>query len=216
MCASSTGELFNFISGLKGKIRQGLPGVEAQLLMSPSIRANSNGSGSLNGQSPQSAVLILFFPDDDNEVRLVLIKRQTYEGPHSGQVSFPGGKREEVDRSLEQTALREAFEEVGVNPEKVELIGRLTPLYIPVSNMMVQPVVGFTAETPDFHPNLQEVDHIITVPVGQLFDAKNKSVRVISVQNTPITAPYYNVNGEFVWGATAMILAELEVVLKRK
>lgn len=205
----------HFISSLKSKMRQGLPGVEAQLLMSPSIRKNVNGNSSSNGQTRQSAVLILFFPDED-ETRLVLIKRQTYEGLHSGQVSLPGGKWEEVDGSLEQTALREAFEEVGVNPERVELVGRLTPLFIPVSNMMVQPVVGFTPEKPDFHPNLQEVDYIITVPVEQLFDQKNKSVRVISVNGSPITAPYYNVNGEFVWGATAMILAELEAVASRK
>jgi len=194
-------------------IRQ-LPGINAQKRMSPSIRADLLGNTMPNPATRKSAVLILLYPADQG-LNFVLTKRQTYDGPHSGQMSLPGGKFDDTDQTLDGTALRETYEEVGVEPGQVRLLGRLTELYIPVSNMVVQPFVGFTSQKPEFSPNLQEVEYVVEVPLTDLLAEANKSVRVISSHGRPITAPYYNLNSEMVWGATAMILSEFEEVVRR-
>ena len=205
-----------FLENLKTEISDILPGFNAQKSMSPSIREDLIGNANPNSNTRQSAVLILLFIEE-NQICTIFIKRPVYEGPHSGQVSFPGGKYDETDLTIQQTALRETQEEIGVNSNEINLIGALTPLYIPISNLMVNPFVGFISTTPILHPNLQEVAYTVTVPLDDLLNPQNKSIKVISSHNRPISAPYYNVSNEMIWGATAMILAEfLEIVKKFK
>lgn len=194
------------IRALKIRLKHPLPGLSAQLRMSPSFRGelikNYNES-----QYRQSAVLIALFPEND-KLNTILIKRATYDGVHSGQVGFPGGKYEDIDGSLIQTALREANEEVGIIPDSVEVLGVLTPLHIPVSNMMVLPVVGLLKEKPLLHLNLQEVEFTLTVPICHLKNPANHFQKTIIVRDRTIIAPYIKVDCEDVWGATAMIIAE--------
>jgi len=202
---------------LISEIRQNLtlppPGSSAQLRMSPSFRGESPkpDDGSI---LRQSAVLISLFPEK-GKVNTLLIKRTTYNGVHSGQISFPGGKYEEQDGTLVQTALREANEEVGIDPLKVEILGTLTPLFIPVSNMQVLPVVGLLNERPEIHLDAYEVKYTISVPICHLKNPKNHMRKTIQVREYSIEAPYIKIDHEDVWGATAMIIAEFTELFSR-
>ena len=202
----------DFIEDLKTELQNELPGFDAQKTMSPSIREDLMGNTAPNSNTRQSAVLILLFPNG-NSIDTLLIKRPVYDGPHSGQVSFPGGKFDEADSDIQATALRETFEEVGVSPSDISIIGQLTQLYIPVSNMMVHPFVGVIDFKPLFKPDVKEVERIISAPINQLVNPKNRSIKVIPSHQKLITAPYFNISKEFVWGATAMILAEFVEII---
>jgi len=194
------------ISQIRQNLKQPLPGLSAQLRMAPSHRGEllktNDGCG-----LRQSAVLISLFPEND-KLSTLLIKRTTYDGIHSGQVSFPGGKFENSDESLIQTALREAEEEVGLDPKKVEILGTLTPLFIPVSSMQVLPVVGLLHEKPELHLNHYEVEYTITVPICHLKNTANHMQKTIYLREHTVEAPYIKVDCEDVWGATAMIISE--------
>jgi 8-oxo-dGTP pyrophosphatase MutT (NUDIX family) len=194
------------INDIRLNLKQSLPGLSAQLRMAPSIRGELLKSND-GSHFRQSAVLISLFVENDT-VNTLLIKRPTYDGVHSGQVSFPGGKFEETDESLIQTALREAKEEVGIDPKRVEILGSLTPLFIPVSNMQVLPVVGLLKEKPELQLNFYEVEYTIAVPICNLKNPSNHMQKTIQVRNHSIIAPYIKVDCEDVWGATAMIISE--------
>lgn len=160
------------------------------------------------------AVLILLYPHA-GEWYLPLMKRPDYEGVHGGQISFPGGKKEEIDADLFATALREAEEEVGVKPETVTVIGSISELYIPPSNFKVFPVIGFTDKRPEFNKNQYEVERILEMPIRHLMQpstVKQTTVKVMGGLSLP--TPYFDVEGEVVWGATAMMLSELKEILK--
>jgi 8-oxo-dGTP pyrophosphatase MutT (NUDIX family) len=194
------------INEIRYNLKQPLPGLSAQQYMSPSFRGEQPKPTDSRGLR-QSAVLISLFPEN-NRLNTLLIKRATYNGIHSGQISFPGGKYEEVDGSLVQTALREASEEVGINPSKVEVLGTLTPLFIPVSNLQVLPVVGLLNEKSELHLNSYEVEYTITVPICHLKNPINHMQKTVLVREYSIEAPYIKVDREDIWGATAMIIAE--------
>jgi len=194
------------ISEIKHNLKHPLPGLQAQLRMAPSFRGEIIKSNH-NRNSRKSAVLISLFPEN-NKINTLLIKRTTYDGVHSGQISFPGGKFDEGDESLIQTALREAYEEVGINPSDVEILGTLTPLFIPVSNMEVLPVIGLLNTKPVLLLNSHEVEFTIIVPICHLKNPANRLVKEIIVREYSIEAPYIKVDCEDVWGATAMIISE--------
>lgn len=194
------------IEDIRRNLKNTLPGNAAQLRMAPSHRGDLLKKVDEKDYR-KSAVLIALYPDN-NKIYTVLIKRTSYNGVHSGQVGLPGGKYEESDGTLIQTALREAHEEVGINPLDVEVLGVLTPLLIPVSNMEVQPVVGLLKEKPSFILDHKEVDFTIEVPICHLKNPKNQLQKTISVRGYSIDAPYFKVDCEDVWGATAMIISE--------
>lgn len=156
----------------------------------------------------QSAVLILLYPHL-NDLYTVFIQRTSYKGVHSGQIAFPGGKYEEEDESLEQTALREAEEEVGVRASQVQTLGKISPIYVPPSNFLINPFVGFHHERPNFIPEPTEVAGILESPLNDLIgesrlvDHKVKigDGQVLKVKGFPIQE-------KIIWGATAMILKE--------
>jgi 8-oxo-dGTP pyrophosphatase MutT (NUDIX family) len=196
------------VGQLKINLQKDLPGFQAQQRMAPSFRGGPGFPQSPDNNTRGSAVLIAIYPDDDR-AKTILIKRTVYNGAHSGQVSFPGGKQEDFDKSLIVTAIREAEEEVGIDANQVGVIGALTPLFIPVSNLMVLPVVCEIPKPTNLHLNLQEVEYTIHVDLMNFKDPEKLSVKTICVGNNPISAPYYAVEGEVVWGATAMIISEL-------
>ncbi|WP_235009895.1 NUDIX hydrolase [Algoriphagus boritolerans] len=161
----------------------------------------------------KSGVLILFYPDERGAF-FPLIKRPEYVGFHSGQVAFPGGKMELSDADIIQTALREAEEEVGVDRDQVRVLGRLSDLYIPTSNFLVSPVVGFLEKRPEFIPEANEVSRIIPTAVPLLFNPEIKKRKMLTIgKSMNLDAPYFEIDGEIVWGATAMILSELIQIL---
>ena len=179
-----------------------LPGREAQRQMAPEYRGEADPSA----YPVPAAVLILLYPSGDR-TGLVFIKRNEYDGPHSAQVSFPGGDWEERDGSLVNTAMREAREELGVDGEIV-LLGRLTDLDIPVSNFRVTPFVALTPERPVFRPDPSEVQYVIESTVEALLDPFTRKSECWNFGGQPVDVPFYSVNGEKIWGATAMMLCE--------
>ncbi len=203
-----------FVNQLKIRLSQPLPGEEVQLLMAPPSRPQIKNSISKNYFPKKSAVLILVFPDN-KKLNVLLIERSIYDGVHSGQVAFPGGKFEESDIDLKQTSLRELFEEVGVHPEEVEIIGNLSDVYISPSNYLVSPFVGYSQQKPNFVRDEYEVQNIITLDLFQLNNSKIMSKKnIILSHGVEISTPCYDIQGLTIWGATAMMISELNAVVE--
>lgn len=193
-----------------------LPGKDAHVKMAPQPLDLRRFTTSFSEQPKKSGVLLLFYPHH-GEVYFPLIKRPQYPGVHSGQVGFPGGKMEPSDPDILFTALREAEEEIGIDASKVEVLGRLTDLYIPTSNFLVTPVIGFVQEKPSFVPEQREVARIIATEVISLFHPEvRKQTKLAVGGGMYLDTPYFAVEEEVVWGATAMILSELVQVLNQK
>jgi 8-oxo-dGTP pyrophosphatase MutT (NUDIX family) len=192
-----------------------LPGYEAQYKMAREFREHPIDTERYHTNARIGAVLILFYPKE-NGIHTVLIQRPTYDGVHSAQVAFPGGKKEDDDSTLVETALREAEEEVGIDANVVTVAGELTKLYIPPSNFLVTPVVGFCEAKPLFVPQQTEVDEIVEVDLATLTNEKLINEKVIHLQqNISLNVKYYDIYGKTVWGATAMMIAEMNELLKR-
>ena len=207
-------DYLNQIILLEKELKKDLPGKRFQDKMAPAGR-NSRHFLTLEGQLPQKAgILILLFPFQD-ELHTSFIKRTENNGPHSGQISFPGGKVENGDRNLEYTALRETAEELGVNSENISLIGALTPLFIPVSNFEVYPFIGFMNNYKGFSTQADEVQYAILEKIQEFYKPGRISRLEIKQNKYTINVPCYKINNANIWGATAMILSEfLEVYRK--
>lgn len=191
-----------------------MPGAEAQNKMASRVRPLPP---QVPGDARESAVMALLFPKQD-ELNLLLIKRIEDGRPHSGQISFPGGRRDDADADLRDTALRETFEEVGIPPSNITVMSPLSSLYIPVSNSNVFPYLGYMLSQPRYVLSVQEVQYVLEVPLGQLFHPARKTVKNITPLAFPditIKAPAYEWEGNHtIWGATAMMIAELEELLQ--
>ncbi len=198
----------NFIKDLEKRLKQKLPGRISQNRMAalrvPGLKP-APGTG-------KAGVLILIFPRK-GDLSTVLIKRTEYPGPHSGQISFPGGKTEKTDISQIGTALREAAEETGIDPGRISVLGTLTPLYIAVSNIEVLPVVGYADRQPDFLIDPIEVEYLIPISLKDLTGNCLKTEKKLSINGITIHAPGFEVKNEFIWGATAMILSEFTEIV---
>lgn len=207
-------ELESFKEQIAEQLQKPLPGREAQAKMAPRpiderrFREDESNPARLGG------VLILFYPDD-NGIHIPLMKRTEYKGAHSGQISFPGGKLEKHDEDLVQTALREAEEEIGVPTQEIEILGNLSEMFILASNFKVLPTVAIMESKPKFIPDPVEVQELIPMPLTTLRDENLRKVKEMYFPPYKIFSPYYEVRGEVVWGATAMMLSELEYVLNR-
>ena len=191
-----------------------LPGIEAQFKLAPKMRLEYNAK-KIEANNPKiAAVLALFYPNQNNDVSLLLTKRANYIGTHSGQISFPGGKFEKSDLNLKETALRETFEEVGIFQEKIDILREITEVYIPPSNFSVTPFIGILNDIPVFKLN-SEVAKIIEIPFPDLLD--DTMLASISITNSYMketSVPCFNFDGSVIWGATAMILSEIKELLK--
>ncbi len=197
----------NFINILRDELKGKLPGEKAHLKMSPNVRFTGLKEPNKN-ETRESAVLILFYPKS-NRLYIPFIQRPTYNGAHSGQISLPGGKVESGELDFSQTALRETYEEIGVNTDDIEIIGQLSPIYIPNSNFNVWPYVGYINYTPEFNPDTYEVESILEASLSQIVNPENIDFFEKEKNGILIKAPYINIDGRKVWGATAMIMSEL-------
>ena len=168
-------------------------------------------------ENPRKAgVMALFYPNDQQRTHLLLILRKTYKGVHSNQIAFPGGKVEEEDPDLVATALRETYEEVGVPPEKVEVIKSLTQVYIPPSNFEVQPFIGLYRKSNPFILQESEVEALVEVPLTDFMDDSKIFVQKLNTSYAEnIEVPAFKLNGYTVWGATAMMLSEIKALLRQ-
>lgn len=191
-----------------------LPGVEAQLRMAPRPRVGWDPHRFPDGLR-EGAALLLVYPIDGNPHVLLTVRGSTLR-KHTGQVSFPGGSVD-PNESFESAALREASEEVGVAPASVRVLGRLTPLHIPVSGFRLHPVVGIVDARPDFVAAEWEVARILEVPIDVLHDPEHirreTQTREAMGKSYDVEIPYFAVEGFKVWGATAMALAEFLALL---
>ncbi|RLD71514.1 MAG: CoA pyrophosphatase [Bacteroidetes bacterium] len=201
-----------FVSFLGEKLQQPLPGLDAQLRLAPvsRIKELKNVTGPLHAL--ESAVLALFFPYK-NDIGILLLKRAADNSVHSRQVSFPGGKKENSDADLQETALRETFEETGIPAEEIHVLGTLSRLYIRPSNFNVLPYVGYI----DYDPVLQcnaEVERPLKVALSELTNPDLPVERTIKGHDGKrYPVPCYDIQGEIIWGATAMMLSELLAVI---
>lgn len=194
---------------------RGLPGVDAQLRMAPRPRVGWDPHRFPDGLR-EGAALVLIYPIADIP-HVLLTVRGSMLRMHQGQVSFPGGAVD-PEESFESAALREASEEVGVAPASVRVLGRLTPLHIPVSGYRLHPVVGIVDERPAFVAAEWEVAHLLEVPIEVLRDParlqRETQMREADGKAWPVEVPYFAVDGHKVWGATAMALAEFLALIE--
>lgn len=203
-------EFTDFINNLTKRLELPLPGEIAHKLMAAKSRLSI--ANTPNTTTRKSAILILFYPFED-KINIPLILRPQYDGMHGGQVAFPGGRYEKTDENLIRTAIREAQEEIGIRATDVQIIGQLTELYIPPSNFLVQPVVGFMNKKPAFYPDPREVDTIFEISVEEIMKPEIISEELLNVRGVEVQAPIYSIQNHKVWGATAMMIAELLMVL---
>ncbi|MEM6265401.1 MAG: CoA pyrophosphatase [Bacteroidota bacterium] len=204
-----------WIHRLEVRLGQELPGLSAQLEMAPPARGK--GALATPPTARTSAVLALMYPLEQ-EMQMVFMRRAEDGRTHGGQISFAGGKTEEEDETPVHTALREAEEELGISQQEVKILGQLTELYIPVSNFLVYPSVGFLPERPTFNPDPVEVAGVIETPLSDFLKAENRRLSNIAISNNMgrfnIEAPAFEVGGHTIWGATAMMLSELVAIVQ--
>lgn len=198
---------------LKQILSAALPGATAHYKMLPPGRRLKNNAHE-QSRVKLSSVLVLIFPEG-NQLFTCLMKRPTTMKHHPGQISFPGGKIEKDDASAEMTALREAQEEVGINPEQIEILGSLSELYIEVSQFSIQPFLAWADQRPNFEVNYREVEELIIFPLNRFVENETISTTELDTMTGLLKVNYYPFNGEIVWGATAMILSELIEILKQ-
>ena len=194
-----------------------LPAHSSQFKMAPPFREEllkKYKNAILNAK--KAGVLALFYPDENQLTKIILILRKTYSGVHSDQVGFPGGKLERQDNSLKEAAMRETYEEIGVPVHHIKIIRELTEVYIPPSNFYVKPYLGITVMTPQFIKQEDEVEELIEVFLKDLLYENNIVNKTVSTSyNSNIEVPAFQLNGYTVWGATAMMLSEIKDLLNQ-
>jgi 8-oxo-dGTP pyrophosphatase MutT (NUDIX family) len=178
-------------------------------------RTIPNSSTTNSQEARKSAVLIVFYPWQ-NESYFPLILRPPYDGTHGGQMALPGGRMEEFDESYERTALREAEEEIGIKALDVNILGSLTDVYIAPSNYWVKPVIGIMDYKPSFFPDAREVASIHEISLNELRKPDILTHRKIKVRNLLMNTSGFEIQGQWIWGATALILGELLEVLNKE
>jgi 8-oxo-dGTP pyrophosphatase MutT (NUDIX family) len=197
-----------FCATLTDALHGDLPGPAVQQLMSTVPRRPPDDRALRTG-----GVLLLLYAGADG-VCLPLTRRNTRLAHHAGQISLPGGGWEPEDASLADTALREAREELGIDPARVHLLGALTPLSIPISANRITPFVGCYAGRPEFLPDPTEVEEVIETPVRLLLQPDSRTEEIRLRDGQPVRTPFYRVGSHQVWGATAMILSEFLALVR--
>ncbi|QTN38896.1 CoA pyrophosphatase [Cryomorphaceae bacterium] len=190
------------------------PGYEAQNLLALGDRIPPSPEELADLNARHAGVMVLLF-QDQSTWHTVLIKRPSYPGVHSDQIAFPGGKHEKADLNLQETAIRETREEVGLLPERIDHLGALSQLYIPPSNFLVHPFVGVIDGPRNWIPEVGEVAEVIEMPLSVIMGAQNVGYHPVTTRYGNMKVPAYQYDGHVIWGATGMMLAELSVALER-
>ncbi|MFN5912125.1 MAG: NUDIX hydrolase [Bacteroidota bacterium] len=204
------------LNSLRHQVEQNLPGEMAHIPMAPVSRPLSSMALKGAGDYRRSAVAVVLRTNDDG-ASLILIQRPDYEGAHSGQISFPGGKMDDTDSSSEETARRECYEEIGLQLGNDALIGKLTDVYIPVSKFLVHPYLYFDQSTADYLLDEREVTEILSFPVHQLISSSSISKMDIKTPQGMLIreVPCFLHGQKKIWGATALVMNELREILLR-
>lgn len=200
------------IEALRERLAGPLPGLEAQLTMCPPQRGAPDQWDDAQRKARRAAVLALLYPFDGTTA-VVLTQRHADLKAHSGQIAFPGGSIDDGETPVE-AALREGWEEVGVEPGEPDVLGTMTDLYIPPSDFTVTPVIASIDTRPVFRPQEEEVDVIIEVPLPSLLDPASRTSGLWTFGRREIEIPYFAFGDFEIWGATAMMLAELLVIIE--
>jgi len=188
------------------------PGLKSQLIMVTDPRPGHKTYSEMKNKCKKAGVLILFYPKQ-NELFLILTRRTELVQYHPNQISFPGGQCEPNEDPFE-AGLRETQEELGIPPDKIKIIGQLTPLYIPPSNYCIYPAVGILDKLPTYKPRQKEVAEVIEVPLVHMLDSRNTIREIWKLKNRKVKVPFYLYKNHKIWGATAMVLAELLDVIR--
>jgi len=204
-------DINTLIEKLKISCQADLPGEPAQNQMSPKSRVDIKFPNTIEHAIP-SAVLILLY-HNKNDIYFILTERTNDVQHHKGQISLPGGSWE-AGEHLHETALRETGEEIGVNPDKIEIVCELTPLFVKVTGYMIHPFVGYVPKRPHIVPHPGEVKNVFTVSISDLIDPINTKTELWTIRKTPVDIPFFKFGKYKVWGATAMILSEFRQCLE--
>ena len=199
---------------LKEALLGELPGLAAHRKLLPPGRRLKTFEHELSTVKLSSVLLLLFH--EGERLYICLMKRPSTMRHHPGQISFPGGKVEKEDVSAEMTALREAREEVGIDPSSIEILGKLSDLYVEVSKFSIQPFLAWADKKPYFILNSGEVEELILFPISDFVTEETISETELETFSGTLRVNYYTYKGEVIWGATAMILSELFEILKRQ
>jgi 8-oxo-dGTP pyrophosphatase MutT (NUDIX family) len=199
---------------LTAEMDKGLPGTEVQWQMASSDRLIRHLPRKPGRDAIPASVLIFLYPHE-GKIMTLFMQRPDYDGVHGGQISFPGGKQQSSDINETETALREAQEETGADPSQIRVLGTLTPLFIPISNMLVTPVVGWAEYRPHFSHDKEEVVFLIEAELEAFFDPSIIRIKPWQVRSEIIEIKYFDYEGHTIWGATAMMLNELLTILRR-
>lgn len=203
--------MFDNLINIISSSLENLPGKKVQYKMAPSDRELRVTIK----KTKKSAVLVLL-TEKQNDIYITFIKRQEYNGVHSGQIAFPGGKHEKNDTNLTETVYRETEEEIGVSRNKIEIIGELSKLFIPVSAFDVHPFIAFTKEKLIYKKQDYEVKEVFELKLSDFSKASNIKTETVNKNDIDITIPFYLIDGYKIWGATAMIISELIELVRNK
>ncbi|MCX7737270.1 MAG: CoA pyrophosphatase [Candidatus Kapabacteria bacterium] len=205
----------NIIDFIKAKLNSELPGREAQIKMAPSINGQLIRGFDAPKNAKQSSVLLLLYPSkDESDLNILFTLRSNNLNSHSGQISFPGGRKEK-NETLVETALRETREEIGISTDDIQILGKLSTLYVPPSNAIIYPFVGFLPYPPETKPNQSEVFEVFSVSLKYFLENKFEK-QVWNYNGHLMDVPLWNVhNSTPLWGATAMILMEFLTLFER-
>jgi 8-oxo-dGTP pyrophosphatase MutT (NUDIX family) len=198
----------SFIDFLESRLKLPLPGTNSHLKMTPKVMQKSFRNLTPAENAKHSAVLVplIIF---GNDIQIIFTLRSNKLKSHSGQISFPGG-RIEKDESTVDAALRETYEEIGLPPENIKVIGSLSTLYVPPSNNLIHTFVGLINELPEYNVNSDEVEECFTVPLKYFLNPENHQIKQHKLEGYEVVLPYWNVGKPTIlWGATSMILREL-------
>ncbi len=205
--------ILTLLNTLKIKLQGKLPGEKSHEKFLPEIRKKKSIYSFDKINYRESAVMIVLFIEN-NRLFSLLIKRNDYNGHHSGQIGLPGGKTEDKDIDLISTAIRETYEEIGIKVSNSNIIGSLSPISIPISKFKVYPYICFLNKKPEFLIDKNEVKDLIIYELSNLFIESNTKISKVQAVNQIIDAPSFIINNEIVWGATSMILNEFKEIIE--